>query len=145
MTDANDALMIGTRTDGTLVRRPLSPHIGIYRWPVTMAASIMNRITGVTLSIGTLLLVWWLVAAASGPAEFARVQGFLASPIGLLALLGWTASLFYHLFAGLRHLIWDNGLGFGKHSLNAVSWLVIGATGLATAIVWIAAYAVLGA
>lgn len=145
MTDASDATMIGKRTDGTLVHRPLSPHIGIYRWPVTMTTSILNRITGVALCVGTLLLVWWLVAAASGPAAFATVQAFLASPIGLLMLLGWTGAMFYHLFAGLRHLLWDSGLGFAKASLNGVSWLVIAASAICTALVWVAAYVLMGA
>lgn len=144
MTDARDALMVAKRTDGTLVRRPLSPHLGIYRWPVTMTTSILNRISGVALSVGSLLLVWWLVAAASGPAAFATIQGILASPIGLLLLLGWTAAMFYHLFAGVRHLLWDSGLGFSKPSLNSISWMVIGATALATAAVWLAAYAEMG-
>jgi succinate dehydrogenase / fumarate reductase cytochrome b subunit len=144
MKDVQDALMLGRASDGSLVRRPLSPHAGIYRWPITMVASILNRITAVALSVGSLLLVWWLVGAAEGPAAFARVQGFVASPIGLLLLLGWTASLFYHLFAGLRHLAWDLGYGFAKPTLNPVSWAVLGLTALSTAGVWIAAYAVMG-
>lgn len=144
MKDVQDALMVTRTSDGRLVRRPLSPHAGIYRWPITMVASILNRITAVALSMGSLLLVWWLVAAADGPAAFARVQSFVASPIGLLLLLGWTASLFYHLFAGLRHLAWDLGYGFAKPTLNPVSWAVLGLTVLATAGVWIAAYAEMG-
>jgi succinate dehydrogenase / fumarate reductase cytochrome b subunit len=144
MKDVQDALMVTRTSDGRLVRRPLSPHAGIYRWPITMVASILNRITAVALSVGSLLLVWWLVAAADGPAAFARVQSFVASPIGLLLLLGWTASLFYHLFAGLRHLAWDLGYGFAKPTLNPVSWAVLGLTVVATAGVWIAAYAEMG-
>jgi succinate dehydrogenase / fumarate reductase cytochrome b subunit len=144
MKDVQDALMVTRTSDGRLVRRPLSPHAGIYRWPITMVASILNRITAVALSMGSLLLVWWLVAAAEGPVAFARVQSFVASPIGLLLLLGWTASLFYHLFAGLRHLAWDLGYGFAKPTLNPVSWAVLGLTVLATAGVWIAAYAEMG-
>jgi succinate dehydrogenase / fumarate reductase cytochrome b subunit len=144
MTDMRDASRVAKASDGSTIHRPLSPHIGIYRWPVTMAASIMNRATGVALSIGTLLLVWWLVAAASGPAPFALVQEFLHSPLGLLLLLGWTASLFYHLFGGIRHLAWDMGLGFAKPGLNMISWLVFGATGVATFLVWGVAYARLG-
>ncbi len=136
--------MVGRGSDGQLVRRPLSPHAGIYRWPITMVASILNRITAVALSIGSLLLVWWLVGAAEGPAAFSHVQSFVASPIGLLLLLGWTASLFYHLFAGLRHLAWDLGYGFAKPSLNPVSWAVLGLTVVATLGVWITAYASMG-
>ncbi|MEJ0046303.1 MAG: succinate dehydrogenase, cytochrome b556 subunit [Rhodospirillales bacterium] len=144
MNDVRDALHVAKASDGSTIRRPLSPHIGIYRWPVTMAASILNRITGVALSVGTLLLVWWLVAAASGPDAFALVQEFLHSPLGLLLLVGWTAALFYHLFAGLRHLAWDMGLGFAKPGLNPISWAVFGAAGVATLLVWGVAYARLG-
>jgi len=122
MKDVRDAQFIAKATDGTLVRRPLSPHLGIYRWEITMVSSILNRITG------------------AGPAAFALVQEFLISPLGLLALLGWTAALFYHLFAGLRHLAWDIGIGFAKPSLNPVSWAVLAATVLATALVWAVAY-----
>ena len=140
MKDVRDAQFIAKATDGTLVRRPLSPHLGIYRWEITMVSSILNRITGVALAAGTLVLVWWLLAAAAGPAAFALVQEFMISPLGLLALLGWTAALFYHLFAGLRHLAWDIGIGFAKPSLNPVSWAVLAATVLATALVWAVAY-----
>jgi succinate dehydrogenase / fumarate reductase cytochrome b subunit len=144
MTDVSDAAFVAKASDGKLVRRPLSPHIGIYRWPITMLASILNRATGIALSAGTLLLVWWLVAAASGPAEFATVQGFIGSPLGLLMLLGWTASLFYHFFGGLRHLAWDMGVGFAQPQLNPVSYLVFALTLGATAGVWVAGYLVLG-
>jgi succinate dehydrogenase / fumarate reductase, cytochrome b subunit len=144
MNDVRDAQLIGKASDGRTIRRPLSPHIGVYRWPVTMAASILNRATGIALSAGLLFLVWWLVAAASGPAAFALVQEFLHSPLGVLMLLGWTASLFYHLFAGMRHLLWDSGIGFAKPGLNPVSWAVFGATGIATILVWVVVYTRLG-
>jgi succinate dehydrogenase / fumarate reductase cytochrome b subunit len=144
MTDIRDAQFVAKATDGTVVRRPLSPHLSIYRWEVTMASSILNRITGVALSLGTLLLVWWLLAAAAGPAYFAVVQEFLISPLGLLLLLGWTAALFYHLFAGIRHLAWDIGIGFAKPGLNPVSWVVLGLTAAATLVTWAIAYARLG-
>jgi succinate dehydrogenase / fumarate reductase cytochrome b subunit len=144
MKEVRDSLMLGRDTSGRLVRRPLSPHAGIYRWPPTMVASILNRITAVALAVGSLLLVWWLVGAAEGPAAFAQVQDFAASPIGLLLLFGWTASLFYHLFAGLRHLAWDLGYGFAKPSLNPVTWLVFGLSLVATAGVWAVAYMIKG-
>ena len=82
MTDIRDASMVARNTGAKLVLRPVSPHLGIYRWPITMVASILNRATGIALSVGSLLLVWWLVAAASGPQAFATVQGFVASPLG---------------------------------------------------------------
>ena len=140
MNDIRDALLVARNTEAKLVRRPVSPHIGIYRWPITMVASILNRATGIALSVGSLLLVWWLVAAATRPPAFARVQAFIASPVGLLLLLGWTASLFYHFFGGIRHLVWDTGRGLAKPSLNPVTWVILALTALATAGVWIAGY-----
>ncbi len=135
---------VARASDGRPIRRPLSPHLGVYRWPPTMLGSILNRVTGIAISVGLLLLVWWLVAAAAGPAAFARVQAFLASPLGLLLLLGWTASLFFHLFGGIRHLGWDFGLGTGKPTLNAGTYVVFALTGAATALVWFAGYRALG-
>ncbi len=140
MTDDRDAPYVARATDGRTIRRPLSPHLSIYRWPITMLSSILNRATGIFLTFGTLFLVWWLVAAAAGPDAFAGVQGFLISPLGLLLLLGWSASLFFHLFSGLRHLAWDLGYGFAKPGLNAGSYAVLGCTVLATAFVWVTAY-----
>ncbi len=107
MQDVRDSLMVGRASDGTLVRRPLSPHLQVYRWPVTMAASILNRMTGIAISVGTLLMVWWLVAAAASPRGVRDRAGLHRLLVGMLLLFGWTAALFYHFFAGLRHLAWD--------------------------------------
>ena len=112
MQDVRDALMLARTSQGKLVRRPLSPHLQVYRWPISMALSIGHRISGVGLAIGTLLMTWWLLAAASGTDAFRAVQGFLGSPIGVILLLGWSAALIFHLASGIRHLIWDLGLGF---------------------------------
>ncbi len=102
--------------------RPLSPHLQIYRWQLTSVLSILHRATGVVLSAGALLLVWWLVAAASGPDAFEGVQDFLGSWFGLLLLFGWSLSLFYHLCNGIRHLVWDTG-----HALDLKStYLAVG-------------------
>jgi succinate dehydrogenase / fumarate reductase cytochrome b subunit len=140
MSDIRKAQMVGKSTEAGLVQRPLSPHIGIYRWPPTMVASILNRATGIALSAGAILLVWWLASIASGPVAYSEIEGFLRSPIGLLILLGWTASLFYHLFGGLRHLAWDMGYLFAKPSLNPLTYAVLALTAAATALVWLAAY-----
>ena len=140
MKDVRDALMVGRATDGRLVRRPLSPHLQVYRWPTTMLASILNRATGIALSVGTLLLTWWLVAAATSASAFAAAQWFIGSWLGILALMGWTAALFYHLFNGLRHLAWDTGRGYDQPRLDPISMLVFGATALATLLVWIAGF-----
>ena len=144
MPDISDPSMVARNSSAKLVLRPVSPHLGIYRWPITMVASILNRITGIALSVGSLLLVWWLVTAASGPQAFAAVQGFVASPLGLLLLLGWTAALFYHFFGGIRHLVWDTGRGLQKTDLNWVTYVVLGLTLLGTVGVWVAGYLSMG-
>ena len=118
-------------------RRPLSPHLQVYRWQLTSVMSILHRVSGVALTGGALLLVWWLVAAAAGPGAYAQVQWFLGSWLGLLLLFGWTAALFYHLCNGLRHLWWDAGQGFELSSVYASGWIVAGATGVLTVISWI--------
>ena len=114
MKDVRDALMVGRASDGRLVHRPLSPHLMDYRLDFSTVLSGLHRITGVGLGVGTLLLTWWLVAAATSADAFATVQWFIGSPIGLLMLFGWTFSLFFHLCNGIRHMAWDLGLGFEK-------------------------------
>ena len=94
--------------------RPLSPHIGIYRWYLTMALSIAHRITGGALAVGLLLLTWWLVALAAGPESFATVQAAMDNPLGGLVLFGFTAFFYYHTLNGIRHLFWDVGLTLEK-------------------------------
>src|SRR6185437_14191770 len=118
--------------------RPLSPHLQIYRWQLTSVMSILHRATGIALSAGTILLVWWLVAAATGPDAFEGVQEFLGSWIGLLLLFGWSASLFYHLCNGIRHLVWDTGNGYELKSTYTSGWIVVAATAVLTVIAWIA-------
>jgi succinate dehydrogenase / fumarate reductase, cytochrome b subunit len=118
--------------------RPLSPHLQIYRWQLTSVLSILHRAAGVALSGGAILLVWWLVAAASGPDAYENVAGFLGSWLGLLLLFGWSLSLFYHLCNGVRHLIWDTGHGFDLKSAYVSGWLVVAGTGVFTLIAWIA-------
>jgi succinate dehydrogenase / fumarate reductase, cytochrome b subunit len=118
--------------------RPLSPHLQIYRWQLTSVLSILHRAAGVALSLGAILLVWWLVAAASGPKAYGRVEGFLGSWLGVLLILGWTAALFYHLANGIRHLVWDTGHALDLKSTYRGGWLVVAATALLTAIAWIA-------
>ena len=142
MSDARDPLMMGRDTEGRLVRRPLSPHLDVYRWQITMTLSILHRATGIALSFGTLLLVWWLVAAATSPAAYGRVQSFIGSPIGWVLLFGWTLALFYHLFAGIRHLVWDAGYGFEKHEYHLSGQAVVVATVVCTVLAWIVGLAV---
>jgi len=142
MTDVRDALLVGRDSEGKVVRRPLSPHLQVYRPQITSVLSIMHRITGVALSAGTLLLVWWLAAAATSPEAFATVQGFVGSPIGWLLLFGWTLALFYHLFAGIRHLLWDAGYGFEKVEYHASGKAVVIAAVACTVLAWIVGLAI---
>lgn len=122
------------------VERPLSPHLQIYRWPVTMATSILHRATGCALAAGTLLLTWWLVAAAAGPDYYALVQACLGSILGRLVLLGFSWALFYHLLNGIRHLFWDAGHGYSIPVANKSGWAVIIGSVVLTVLVWILAY-----
>jgi succinate dehydrogenase / fumarate reductase cytochrome b subunit len=94
--------------------RPLSPHLQVYRPMYTMVLSISHRISGVFQSIGMLLLVYWLVAAASGDDAYARATAFFGNPLVRLAIAGWVIAFWFHLFAGIRHLVWDAGYGFEK-------------------------------
>jgi len=116
--------------------RPLSPHISIYRWPITMVLSIMHRVSGVAMSIGLIALVAWLYDAASGPEAYAVFSRVMGSAIGKLMLIGWSLAFFYHLSNGLRHLFWDMGRGFEKEQANRSSWLVLVTTVVLTAAFW---------
>ncbi len=135
--DAREPLMLGRRSDGQPVRRPLSPHLQIYRPQISSALSIFHRITGIALSVGTLVLVWFLVAAATSDAAYATVSAVLRAPLGLLVLFGWSLALWYHFFAGLRHLAWDAGYGFDLPTMHASGRAVLIATGVATVLTWI--------
>jgi succinate dehydrogenase / fumarate reductase cytochrome b subunit len=103
---------------------------------LTSVLSITHRATGVALAVGTLLLVWWLMAAATGPEQFAFVQNVLGSLIGRLLLLGWTWSLFYHLANGIRHLFWDAGRGLDLKASYRSGWTVVLASVVLTAGTW---------
>ena len=116
--------------------RPLSPHISIYRWPVTMALSILHRITGVALSVGFVVLVAWLFDAASGPDAYAVFMSVMDTVIGKLLLVAWSFAFFFHLSNGARHLLWDTGRGLEKSQANLSSWLVLVATVALTAVFW---------
>ena len=116
--------------------RPLSPHISIYRWPITMALSILHRITGVALSVGFVVLVAWLFDAASGPDAYAVFMSVMDTVIGKLLLVAWSLAFFYHLANGARHLLWDTGRGLEKSQADLSSWLVLVATVVLTAVFW---------
>jgi succinate dehydrogenase / fumarate reductase cytochrome b subunit len=121
--------------------RPLSPHLQVYRPQITSVLSILHRITGVAVTVGTLLLTWWLVAAAYGPEAFSRVQGFFGSVIGQLMLWGFCFAVWYHFANGIRHLAWDFGWGFELEQLRKSGIATVVFAVLATLITLIAAYA----
>ena len=126
------------------VERPLSPHLSIYRPTLTMMMSIVHRITGVGLYFGTLLVAWWLIAAASSPNAYAGIGSFMGSFLGRLILFGYTWALIHHMLGGIRHLIWDTGRGFGPHERErmAIAGLV-GSVGL-TIVIWVVGYLFIG-
>jgi succinate dehydrogenase cytochrome b subunit len=115
------------------VQRPLSPHLQVYRWGITMWLSSLHRITGLLLSAGAFALAVWLVAIASGPQSYADVQQVFASGAFKLLLVGWTFCFFLHLANGVRHLVWDVGAGFGQKTIRSSGRTVIVVALLATA------------
>ena len=127
-----------------MTNRPLSPHLQIYRPQLTSVLSILHRITGVALAVGTILLVYWLIATASGPEAFAAANGIIGSWIGLILLFGWTFALFFHLANGIRHLFWDAGLGFELKTVYASGWTVVVAAAALTLLAFIAGFALMG-
>lgn len=122
-------------------RRPLSPHLQVYSFALTMAMSIFHRITGAGLYLGTLLLAWWLIAAATSASAFVTVTWFMGSMVGRLILFGFTWALFQHMLGGVRHFIWDAGYGMDHPQREYLAkGTLIGGLVL-TILVWIAAYA----
>lgn len=120
--------------------RPLSPHLGIYRWQITMTMSILHRFTGIWLAIGTLALIYWLVAAGTGPGNFATAHWFFGTWIGQILMWLWTFSLFYHLCNGIRHLFWDAGHGFKIRTFYITGYSVWVVACILTALAIIFAY-----
>jgi len=125
----------------TTDKRPLSPHLQVYRPQLTSVLSILHRITGAALSIGTVLLVYWLIAAASGPEAYEHAQAVLGSMLGQLLLFLWTWALFYHLFNGIRHLFWDAGYGFEMEQVYKSGKGVVWASVILTFLCWLFAAA----
>ncbi|ERJ18269.1 Succinate dehydrogenase subunit C protein [Salinisphaera shabanensis E1L3A] len=120
--------------------RPLSPHIQIYRWQIAMLTSIAHRASGIVLSLGSIFLAVWLISAASGPDAFASVNGFAASWFGQLLMFGWSFALFYHLCNGIRHLVWDVGIGLDLETARMTGYVAIGVAAALTLFVWIWAF-----
>jgi len=108
--------------------RPLSPHLSVYRFRYTLLTSILNRITGLALSLGLLVMVYWLMAIAAGPAAYAQARSILSLAIFKVLWTGWLIAFCYHLVAGLRHLIWDTGRGLEREQARRSAWTVAGVT-----------------
>lgn len=117
-------------------QRPLSPHLQVYRWQITMTMSIMHRASGIVLVVGAFALAWWLLAVAAGGDAYASAAACLASPLGLVALAGFSLAMVYHLLNGIRHLLWDAGLGFDIPDVYRSGYTVAGLTVVLTALIW---------
>jgi len=119
--------------------RPLSPHLQVWRWHITMATSILHRATGVALYVGALIVAAWAVALAAGPERYGEFKALLGSLPGKVVMLGLTACVFYHLANGVRHLVWDSGHGLDVKSANASAVLVFAFAAAATLAIWVIA------
>ena len=125
---------------GAAKARPLSPHLQVWRWHITMWGSILNRATGVALYVGALILAGWAVALASGQDSYIAYTGMLGTPLGLLVMFGLTFSLYFHLAAGVRHLFWDAGKGFDPKLADLTGVAAIGFAVVATLATWAIAF-----
>jgi succinate dehydrogenase cytochrome b subunit len=121
------------------MERPLSPFMfpTWYRFQMTSASSILHRLTGIALAVGSILLAWWIVAVAAGGQVFAATHAFVASPIGVLLLFLWSVAFFYHLCNGIRHLAWDAGYGFELRNAHISGYAVLAATVVLTVLAWL--------
>jgi succinate dehydrogenase / fumarate reductase cytochrome b subunit len=123
--------------------RPLSPHLLQWRWHVTMAVSILNRVTGGGLYVGMFLVAGWALALASGQEAYEGYMDLLGSIPGKVVLFALTVALFFHLAGGLRHLAWDLGKGWAKGAASASAWAAIVFAVVASIAIWVIA-AVMG-
>ena len=123
----------------TRMERPLSPFMFPvwYRFQLTSLMSILHRLTGIALAVGSILLAWWLVAVAAGGEIFAATHAFLSSPVGVLLLFLWSVAFFYHLCNGIRHIVWDAGYSFEIRSAFRAGYAVLGVTVLLTVLAWL--------
>jgi succinate dehydrogenase / fumarate reductase cytochrome b subunit len=119
--------------------RPLSPHLQVYRWQVQMVTSILHRTAGILLAVGSLLIVWGLLALAAGPEAWAHFTGYARSALGFLILFGGTWALSFHFLNGIRHLIQDAGYGYRIESFVRSSWTSVIGSLVLTALVWLVA------
>lgn len=127
-----------------MVSRPLSPHLQIYRPMLTMALSIIHRITGAGLYFGSLLLIWWVFAIAMGPETYAGFQAVAGSIPGRVILFGFSWAVIHHTLGGIRHLVWDTGRGFRLATVEFSARLIVAASLSLTIAVWALAYWIRG-
>ena len=118
-------------------KRPLSPHLQVYRLPLTAMMSITHRATGIANIIGLLVMTWWLVSLSNGPDAYTYFLSFADSIVGKIVLLGWTWSIFYHLCNGVRHLFWDAGYLFEIKNAYIASCVVLATSLALTAMTWL--------
>lgn len=119
-----------------MTSRPLSPHVGIYRWQISNTLSILHRLSGIALSIGATAMVLWLWAAAYDGVLFRCIRDFFGGPFGTAMLVGWSAAFYYHLGNGIRHLFWDIGRGYSLPTMTKSGWLVLVFAASATGLTW---------
>ena len=124
------------------MERPVSPFMFPvwYRFQINSALSILHRLAGIALAVGSILLAWWLIAVAAGGEVFAATHAFIASPIGILLLFFWSVAFFYHLCNGIRHLAWDAGYGFDLRRASLSGYAVLAATVVLTVVAWLTAW-----
>jgi succinate dehydrogenase / fumarate reductase, cytochrome b subunit len=129
---------VGVSLDTSSTRkRPLSPFLTVYRWQYTMALSILHRVTGCALSVGLLLFVYWLVAAASGESAYATAHAFFGHPLVRVLLIGFSFAFFYHMLNGVRHMTWDTGQGLERKAARLSGWIVFLGAIACTALFWL--------
>ena len=128
--------MAKTSTQSQPKARPLSPHLQIYRWKIPMLTSILHRMTGVALVFGSLVIVWWLVAAAMGIEQYGVFVTGISHPLGKLVMIGWTWAFWYQMLNGMRHLFWDAGYGFKLKTAFTTGAIVLALSLFFTGLTW---------
>ncbi|HEX7046941.1 MAG TPA: succinate dehydrogenase, cytochrome b556 subunit [Gammaproteobacteria bacterium] len=144
MTTSNKPAAGGYQTERPRFDLPLSPHLSVYRWQITMTLSILHRASGIALSVGSIVLAWWLASVAIGGETYEWTAGIITHPVGIAFLFGWSVVFFYHLANGIRHLLWDAGVGFEIPQFYASGWTVLVFVVVATAGTWWFAWSAMG-
>lgn len=121
------------------IERPLSPHLQVYKWQLTMALSILHRVTGFGLALGAVPLTWWLLAAVNGEEAYQQFQSYAHSVIGQLMIFGWVFSFTFHFLNGIRHMVWDTGKWLDLKSAYASGYAVVAGAVIFTGAIWFAA------